>query len=376
MRVEQLIKNEKNKYAKRFYNQLHDDGYRVVGDSRYTGANYHVKVKCKRNHVYKVAPKDFNSGKRCRLCISSRVEERFYKNIKQRGYKLAEGSFYKKSDSKIDVICPKGHKREMSPYVFNKGHECKICVDDSKFEKERNLFKIRFEKYIKDEGYSLAEDSHYVNSQTPVSIKHSVCGSTYKVRPSAFISHGIRCGKCYGNEKKTHEYISELIKKITNDEYEMLEEYKGMMTPTRMMHKSDRCNNHEWEVRVSAFIHQNTRCPKCAIKRGKAHPTYKPEITDEEREKGRFLNRDLLTKWRKTIFERDDFTCQCCFERGVTLHAHHLNGYHWDRENRYNPVNGITLCEECHTDFHNEYGRRNNTKEQFIEYIKKVIQHT
>lgn len=30
---------------------------------------------------------------------------------------------------------------------------------------------------------------------------------------------------------------------------------------------------------------------------------------------------------------------------------------------------GITLCETCHNNFHNTYGRRDNTKEQFEKWI-------
>lgn len=70
----------------------------------------------------------------------------------------------------------------------------------------------------------------------------------------------------------------------------------------------------------------------------------------------------------KTVMERDEYTCQICYKTGGSLAVHHLNGYNWDIKNRYNPDNGITLCEDCHRDFHKVYGKGNNTKEQFDEY--------
>lgn len=70
----------------------------------------------------------------------------------------------------------------------------------------------------------------------------------------------------------------------------------------------------------------------------------------------------------KTVMERDEYTCQVCYKTGGSLAVHHLNGYNWDIQNRYNPNNGITLCESCHKDFHKLYGRGNNTLEQFNEY--------
>lgn len=59
-------------------------------------------------------------------------------------------------------------------------------------------------------------------------------------------------------------------------------------------------------------------------------------------------------------------------QRGGNLVAHHLNGYNWDVENRFNLDNGITLCEDCHIEFHRIYGFGNNTKKQF-EYFRDNV---
>lgn len=73
----------------------------------------------------------------------------------------------------------------------------------------------------------------------------------------------------------------------------------------------------------------------------------------------------------KTVMERDNYTCCICHNRGGDLAVHHLNGYNWDFENRYNPSNGVTLCEKCHKDFHKKYGSGNNTISQFNEYANQ-----
>lgn len=80
------------------------------------------------------------------------------------------------------------------------------------------------------------------------------------------------------------------------------------------------------------------------------------------------------------LFERDGYICQCCGNKSgkgnpIKLNAHHLNGYHWCKEERYDINNGVTLCEYCHDakyigSFHNIYGRKNNTREQFEEFLQ------
>jgi len=107
---------------------------------------------------------------------------------------------------------------------------------------------------------------------------------------------------------------------------------------------------------------------------------YNPNKTDEERLKERYiLGEHAKNHFRNAVFERDDYTCKVCGTKGGRLNAHHLNAWSWDKNNRFNVNNGITLCQKCHKLFHSKYGKGENTKEQFIafrsryynEYIKK-----
>lgn len=100
---------------------------------------------------------------------------------------------------------------------------------------------------------------------------------------------------------------------------------------------------------------------------GEENPNYKPHKTQEEREYGRLL--EGYGVWRKSVYSRDNYTCQSCFdEKGGNLVAHHLDGYHWYTEGRTNVDNGVTLCRPCHKKFHSLYGNFNNTKEQFMKF--------
>lgn len=104
--------------------------------------------------------------------------------------------------------------------------------------------------------------------------------------------------------------------------------------------------------------------------KGKNHPNYNPELTDKER----LDKRDVIENinWRKSVYERDNYTCLKCKAKGneVKLNAHHINNYSSDEGNRFNIDNGITLCINCHKKFHHDYGIRNNSYEQIESFLK------
>ena len=76
-----------------------------------------------------------------------------------------------------------------------------------------------------------------------------------------------------------------------------------------------------------------------------------------------------MRDWRNAVFARDDWTCQKTGIRGCTLHAHHLDSFHARPELRFDVDNGATLSKSAHIEFHNLYGRKNNTREQYEEWI-------
>lgn len=52
--------------------------------------------------------------------------------------------------------------------------------------------------------------------------------------------------------------------------------------------------------------------------------------------------------WRRRVFERDNYTCAVCRQRGGRLAAHHIKPFAQYPELRLEPSNGITLCWPCH----------------------------
>lgn len=108
----------------------------------------------------------------------------------------------------------------------------------------------------------------------------------------------------------------------------------------------------------------------CLSRVGPKNPRWNPEITDEKRYRDRT---DAKAKaWRTAVFERDEYTCRKCGKKdGGRLNAHHLDGWHWCKEKRYDQENGVCMCIKCHKQFHKIYGQKNVTEQQFNEWINE-----
>lgn len=102
---------------------------------------------------------------------------------------------------------------------------------------------------------------------------------------------------------------------------------------------------------------------------GELHPAWNPDYDSNLNIKYR---KDYkTTRWRKEVYNRDKHTCQVCNDSsGGNLVAHHLDGWNWHISGRYDLNNGITLCANCHNEFHKQYGYGDNTKEQFSQYLE------
>lgn len=134
----------------------------------------------------------------------------------------------------------------------------------------------------------------------------------------------------------------------------------------------DRCGiSFERELASHARKSKDGRsfCAKCCMV-GDATSLYKENITDEER----ILKRNYYEykHFRESVYVRDKYTCQCCGYNGQNIELHHLNSYHANEDGRTDIDNAITLCHDCHTAFHVECGKGENTKEQFYDWLKVV----
>ena len=80
-------------------------------------------------------------------------------------------------------------------------------------------------------------------------------------------------------------------------------------------------------------------------KKGKDSHLWRGGIT----EKNKMIRKSLEYKlWRKSVFERDKYTCVWCGEVGGDLNADHIKPFAYYPELRFAIDNGRTLCVPCH----------------------------
>lgn len=125
---------------------------------------------------------------------------------------------------------------------------------------------------------------------------------------------------------------------------------------------------------VKAFtgrkVAESTKKKMSLLHTGKGHPMFGKKHSLETKEKMRKTrlgkspwNKGLGTKtpeskkirqstqyklWRKCVFERDNYTCIWCGERGGELNADHIKPFSLFPELRFAIDNGRTLCRACH----------------------------
>lgn len=85
--------------------------------------------------------------------------------------------------------------------------------------------------------------------------------------------------------------------------------------------------------------------------------------------------------WREAVFQRDNWTCVWCLEKGGKLQADHIKPFAYFPELRFAIDNGRTLCVSCHrkTDTYGHrsiklYGNIKNKEDSFIFIRQEMVE--
>lgn len=79
-------------------------------------------------------------------------------------------------------------------------------------------------------------------------------------------------------------------------------------------------------------------------------------------------NRKEYKEWRTSVYERDNFTCNLCGQKGLRLTAHHIIRMSIDIDKSLLLDNGITLCWGCHG-----YITASNKDLEMVDFFNTII---
>lgn len=374
MILNQLIEVEINRNNAKHYEDL---GYKILREHDSRGRK---RIICGQHIVVKATDLVKSSKKaiklKCDYCGD--IFERAYVYVNG-GHKIISKDACKKCES---------HKRKES---FNH----KYGTNNPKIFSEANgSVAGRKNKYVWEDVQKKCQDRNYImNKLTNTSERCIVRAKVYyicKEHPEDIQETSVEsmmsdkkiflCKKCrdeHLSRTQRESYICDATKICKEKNYQIL---------TKSINNCDDnidyiCNKHlEYGVQHTSLYglkNYENNCRLCRMPRNEEHWHWQGGISSD---------RDKLTssfeykQWRQSVFERDNYTCQCCNKHGVELHAHHIYNFSDYPELRTKLSNGITLCENCHSinidgSFHGVYTQFNNTPEQLEEYMKNYKKH-
>lgn len=204
----------------------------------------------------------------------------------------------------------------------------------------------------------------------------------YHVYPqvASSFSKGIGCPYCINRKVHPNDSLAVIYPQVVSrwpDKNKKSPYEYSPHSEDKVWFKCKTGKHDDYLQKIANAVIYEFRCPDCSLEetsermKGSGSPFWKGGINGEN---DTLRHRREYKNWRTSVYERDDYTCQCCGTRGGKLNAHHINQFADYPDLRYEISNGITLCVNCHDStengsFHNTYGTHNTTSSQLREYI-------
>lgn len=309
----------------------------------------------------------------------------------------------KNSIHKVDIVCDYCGKEFQKEYRnFLKGRNKDVSTDacfDCRRNKQEDVLEKRYKErdfnkipefiekraesrrhnidYVRslfqESGYTLLS-TEYINANEKLQY---ICNKhDSEIQESSYQNmklHGRSCKFCrfedgWENLRMSNE---DVIKEIENAGYVLYDKlntnYRNTNSRIRII-----CLKHPDKETYTSLdiVRAGGGCVYCGVEQRSGENHYKwvggPDVT------GSRSSREY-NNWRKEIYKRDGYTCQKCGKVGHGLHAHHIKNYKDNKDLRHDMNNGITLCKDCHGNFHKQYGYYNNNKCELEEYLESRI---
>lgn len=321
------------------------------------------KIECKE------CGKIFNSAKKdavyCNLECSSKGRRARVKtecSYCSKGIEVVKNVYLSTENNYCNNKCRANHLKTLMTGENNPNYRrvatcCSGCgrtikVQPYKIENQRYVFcdydcyKMNIGRFFEGEN-----NPNYID----VKFECETCGDEFRRKPSANKGKRVFCSRdCYTVAVKNRPKKSIIDVKCDNCE-RAFKRSRSSLKGKKNIYCSYECsaegnkknysgeNSHKWNPNKSLEERLNER----------KYPEY--------------------YEWRRAVYDRDNYTCQVCSDdSGGNLVAHHIFNYSEHEALRIDVNNGITLCSDCHKEFHDTYGYTKNNDKQLNEFL---LQH-
>jgi len=231
--------------------QFEKEGYKLLS-KEYINNKQKLDYICPKGHEHVISWHEWGSNKnRCPYCSGKikKTIEFIRSEFEKEGYELLSKE-YVNAHQKLDYICPKGHKHNITWNSWASGYRCFDCFGSAKLTIE--FIKSEFAK----EGYKLLTKKYKNNKQKldyicPNGHRHSISWNKWQ--------YGERCPSCrYDSAKLTIGFIRSEFEKegyeLLSEKYINAQQLLNYICP----------NEHRHSIRWGNW-QQGQRCPFCVI---------------------------------------------------------------------------------------------------------------
>jgi len=304
-----------------------------------------VKLKCECDicgHLFERHYRGLTRGTKCPECSKnspSKTNRRFTKSLtkeivmdrlsKATKYTIINFDDFKNSNSKLRCECRIcGEKWLGNIYLLEKGHKCSKCAKQKSGDSLRyDIDKIK-EDLLKITDKIIILSNHYENTLSELEVKCTSCGETWTTNWKHLKQYQ-SCGKC----------------SVRYNVGENHPEWKGGVTPIY-----EYLRNCIGTWKNDSKVYSGYRCVITGDEYDVVHHVYGFNKIAEETLK----LCDLPAMEMIAMYTEEELTLL----KETCLRLHYDHGL------------GVCLTKEIHNIFHNEYGRGDNTYEQFEEFKK------
>lgn len=305
-----------------------EEGYILLSDE-YINAHTKLNYICPAGHKHSISFNKWNSGRRCGVCFSTKRKDinEVLDSFSSEGYILLSTE-YSNAGSKLEYICPNGHKHATSFSNWRHGRRCPYCAGT------RVPYFNDISRSFADKGYTVEGTScHSAEQKMPC-----VCPNSHEFMISwKMWGSGYRCPMCSENIKISIDKVREslLIEKCTL----ISEDYTNSTAKMEYI-----CSRGHTCVTSWSNWNAGHRCMICRgiDSSGSNHPNWQGGVSFEP-----YCQVWKDKEYKNSIMERDKYEClnPCCKRNTSKLVIHHINYNKKDCK----PSNLITVCNSCNT---------------------------